>query len=100
MTKRTVATNGEADRATIGSVEHLRGMRRAVESLADSTSELDERTPGSSTLATVTERGHFRPDEEASLLAWFARFLTVRNGLWEVLGEVSAPVRGSVHRIL
>ncbi|MDX2438823.1 MAG: YiiX/YebB-like N1pC/P60 family cysteine hydrolase [Acidobacteriota bacterium] len=71
-----------------------------MSSLAAAVDVLEATAPASDLLAPVVARGLFRPDEEAALLAWFARFLTVRNGLWEVLGEVSQSVGGSVRRVL
>ncbi len=69
-------------------------------SLAAAVDEIDASAPAPDVLVPAVDRGLFRPDEEAALLAWFARFLTVRTALWEVLGEVSRPVGGSVRRIL
>jgi hypothetical protein len=71
-----------------------------VVSLAAAVDEIDASAPAPDVLVPAVDRGLFRPDEEAALLAWFARFLTVRTALWEVLGEVSRPVGGSVRRIL
>lgn len=53
-------------------------------------------------LAEVTAaaaRQLFRPAEEEALIDWFARFLTVRDGLWEVLSElVGAHDDGEIDR--
>ena len=76
------------------------GSRRAVEALGLAVDELAAIVPKKSMVERAIQRGHFRPDEEVALLAWFGRFLTIRNGLWEVLGEVSRPVGGSVRRVL
>ena len=80
--------------------EFVEGSRRAVEALALAVEELAAIVPDKTQVELAVRRGHFRPDEEAVLLAWFARFLTIRNGLWEVLGDVSRPVGGSVRRVL
>ena len=80
--------------------EFVVGSRRAVEALALAVDELAAIVPEEAQLARAVNRGHFRPDEEAALLSWFARFLTIRTGLWEVLGDVSRPVGGSVRRVL
>jgi hypothetical protein len=80
--------------------EFVVGSRRAVEALGLAVDELAAIVPEKSLLEGATQRGHFRPDDEAVLLAWYARFLTIRNGLWEVLGDVSRPVGGSVRRVL
>lgn len=76
------------------------GSRRAVEALAAAVDELAVDLPEDELIQRAVDRGHFRPDEEAALLSWFARFLTIRNGLWEVLGDVSGPVGGRVSRVL
>jgi len=80
--------------------ESVVGSRRAVESLALAVDELAAIVPEEAQIERAVRRGHFRPDEEAVLLSWFARFLTIRTGLWEVLGDVSRPVGGSLHRVL
>ena len=74
------------------------GCRRAVSSLAAAVDEIDGAIPGEM-IANAVDRGLFRPREEAALLAWFARFLTVRSELWDVMGDVSAPVNGQVERV-
>jgi hypothetical protein len=76
------------------------GSTRAIRSLGDAVDSLVSTAPERELLETVQTRGHFRPTEEEELLAWFARFLTVREGLWEVLEEVSRPVDGRISRVL
>lgn len=44
-------------------------------------------------------RGYFRPQEEERLFAWFARFLTIREGLWQVVAESSAHVEDDLRKI-
>ncbi len=78
----------------------LVGARRALVSLGDSVGAVLAGAPDPAVLASARRRGHFRPTEEESLLGWFAHFLTVRNGLWEVVEEVSRPVGGRVKGIL
>jgi len=80
--------------------ELVDGSRRAVEALGLAVDELAAIVPDEALIDGAIRRGHFRPNEEAVLLSWFARFLTIRNGLWEVLGDVSSPVGGRVHRVL
>ena len=76
----------------------LAGCRRAVSSLAAAVDEIDGTIPAEM-IANAVDRGLFRPQEEAALLAWFARFLTIRSELWEVIGDVSAPVDGRMEGI-
>ncbi|MBZ0112501.1 MAG: hypothetical protein K8J08_08580 [Thermoanaerobaculia bacterium] len=45
------------------------------------------------------DRGHFRPAEDEALRLWFARFLTVRQGLWEVMEESSSTLDHDVEKI-
>jgi hypothetical protein len=80
--------------------EFFSGCRRAVSALAAAVDEIDSTKPAAVTIAAAADRGVFRPAEEAELLAWFARFLTVRSELWEVIGDVSDAVGGTVERIL
>ena len=80
--------------------DFVAGSRRAVEALALAVDELAAIVPEEAQIERAVGRGHFRPDEEAALLSWFARFLTIRTGLWEVLGDVSRPVGGRVRRFL
>lgn len=77
----------------------LTGCRRAVTALAAAVDELDKAFPDNEIFAAAVGRGLFRPAEEAALLSWFARFLTIRSELWEVIGDVSAPVGGRVEGI-
>jgi len=69
----------------------LAGCRRAVSALAAAVDEINGTIPAEM-IANAVDRGLFRPQEEAALLAWFARLLTIRSELWEVIGDVSAPV--------
>jgi len=50
-------------------------------------------------LPEAVSRGYFRPEEEASLFHWFARFLSVREALWEVVEEATAAVGGKVEMV-
>ena len=80
--------------------EFFTGCRRAVTALAAAVDELDNAAPADDIIAAAADRGLFRPEEESMLLSWFARFLTIRSGLWEVIGDVSRPLGGSVHGVL
>lgn len=80
--------------------ELVAGASRAVEALADSLPGLIGNVPCCLRDDGASQRGLFRPDEEEELLIWFAHFLTVRNGLWEIFGEVSRPVGGEISRVL
>ena len=79
--------------------ELLAGGARALDALARAVASLAAQVPPSLTDREVRRRGYFRPPEEEAAFAWFGRFLSVREGLWEVLGEVSSPVEGSLERV-
>jgi hypothetical protein len=67
------------------------GAARALRSLLEAAGALD-RTAERAALAEARQRGYFTPAEEEGLIAWFARLLTVRSALWEVIGELSAAL--------
>jgi hypothetical protein len=92
--------NGNGSGSTGASDDLLVGARRALVSLGDSVGAVLASAPDPEVLASAPQRSHFRPTEEESLLGWFAHFLTVRSGLWEVVEEVSRPVGGRVKGIL
>lgn len=60
----------------------------AVQGLQQAAEALRHDAPTESTLATIVDRGAFRPAEDEAIGYWFARFLTVRESLWSVIDEV------------
>ena len=46
--------------------------------------------------SSAIELGYFRPEVEDGLAAWFARFLTLRSALWEIVSDVSQAVEGEL----
>jgi len=50
-------------------------------------------------VAQAVARGYFRPSEDEAVVTWFARLLTVREGLWQVIAEVSEPLDGDPRRV-
>ncbi len=71
---------------------------RALTALFDALPHVETKAPREP-ICAANARGHYRPDEEAELIAWFARFLTLREGLWQVIEEVSEPLDGDLDRI-
>ena len=63
--------------------------------LADAARGLVEDAP-TSAVSSGANRGFFRPAEEELLIDWFARFLTVRSALWELLGELVGAQGGDL----
>jgi len=76
------------------------GSSRALGTLSDAVSGLIEHTPRCIGDRNALTRRHFRPSEEHELLAWFAHFLTVRSGLWEVVEESARPLAMNTSRIV
>lgn len=61
--------------------DSIRGLQEAVGALYDD-------APTAAELEMIVRRGNFRPAEDEAIGIWFARFLTVRLGLWAVIDEV------------
>ena len=68
---------------------------RAVEGLAAGVEALADDAPREA-LRHACERGFFRPAEEAALMDWFGRLLTMRDALWEVIAEIGEAGGGLV----
>lgn len=63
----------------------LRGLLPATDQIeSDALSEQE--------LAVITERGDLRPGEDEAIGYWFARFLSVRDSLWELIEDVLLTV--------
>ncbi len=77
--------------ALIQSAQALASLAPSVATLTDRGDLPDLREP--------VARGYFRPSEEGPLLDWFARFLTVRAGLWDVIATLAAPFDHDLDRI-
>lgn len=76
------------------------GAARAARSLAGAAGRLqDDFGKIGESLAAARQRGHFRPGEDERLLGWFARFLSLRGSLWELLTEVAEPVEWDLEKI-
>jgi hypothetical protein len=63
---------------------------RVLDALAAAVPGL-ERAADRAGVAQAVARGHFTPSEEERLMDWFARALTVRAGLWQVIREAAEP---------
>lgn len=60
----------------------LRGLRDAVHELEAAAGLLDD-------INNAARRGFFTPGEDERIWAWFSRFLSLREGLWEIVDAVS-----------
>lgn len=65
----------------------LESLSADVRGLIDAAAQLEEDAPQRSQLDAIIARGEFRPAEDEAVGFWFARFLTVRGNLWEVINE-------------
>ena len=83
-----------------GSVSTLwSGAARAARSLAGAAGRLQDAFEPSS-VEPASARGYFKPAEEEALTSWFARFLTVRSSLWELLEEIADEVEWDIDRVV
>ncbi len=60
----------------------------------DAVASLQEDAPSQDALQEIIQRGKFRPAENEAIGFWFARFLTLRNGLWPVIDSVMEALDG------
>lgn len=50
--------------------------------------DLEKDAMSAAELEKIIRRGEFRPDEDEAIGYWFARFLSVRESLWDVIEDV------------
>ncbi len=74
-------------------------MAAALAALMPAVEGLTAPATATAFLPEAVSRGYLRPEEEADLFHWFARFLSVREALWEVVKESTAAVGGEVERV-
>ena len=75
--------------------ERLIAAARSVESLAPAVSGLAELGEMRRVVEHAVTRGYFSPRDDDQLWAWYARYLTARRGLQEVIHELR-PETGAV----
>ena len=59
-----------------------------IRGLLNATAQLADDSPPPAFLNSIIARGDFRPSEDEEIGFWFARFLTARENLWEIINEV------------
>ncbi|MEM7282072.1 MAG: YiiX/YebB-like N1pC/P60 family cysteine hydrolase [Pseudomonadota bacterium] len=72
----------------------LQILATTVEGLMDAAASLREDTPTREWLQEIVQRQKFRPAENEVIGFWFARFLTIRNGLWPAIDSVIEALDG------
>lgn len=70
----------------------LQTLSDSIRSLDEAAAALEADAPSEELLQAVVARGAFRPDENESVGFWFARNLSVREELWDVINEVLAEI--------
>jgi hypothetical protein len=68
----------------------LETLSDTIRGLIDAASRLQSDAPPQAQLESIIARGEFRPAEDEAIGFWFARFLSVRESLWAVIGDVQA----------
>ncbi len=66
----------------------LESLSESMRGLIDAADQLQDDAPPRSQLDEIVARGEFRPSEDEAIGFWFARFLTLRDNLWDVITEV------------
>jgi len=79
--------------------QKIKNILNALHSLQDSILNIESVDQEHEDIKQAIERGYFRPQEDQRLWNWFARFLTVREGLWEIIDEVSDALHHDINLI-
>lgn len=79
--------------------QQIKNILNALYSLQDSITNLESVDQEREDIKQAIARGYFRPQEDQRLWNWFARFLTVREGLWEIIDEVSDALHYDINLI-
>lgn len=74
-------------------------LSNTMKGLIIAAEELERDAMDSNTLQEIVRRGEFRPDEDEAIGYWFARFLSVRESLWDVIEDVLEVLDKSISDI-
>ena len=72
----------------------LERLADTVTGLVDASMRLNNDRPAREDLQAIVERGEFRPAEDEAIGYWFARYLTVRESLWDVIDDAREMLAG------
>lgn len=78
---------------------NLRKTQRAYLSLSKALINLKVEQPEQSTINTAIARGYFLPEEDDYLWSLMSRFLTIRNGFWEIINDMSAHFSDDIENV-
>ncbi len=63
-------------------------LSNTMRGLIEAAEQIEADAPSASDLQAIIQRGDFRPEEDEAIGYWFARFLSVRESLWDVIEDV------------
>jgi hypothetical protein len=72
---------------------------RAYDSLSEALNEFKTQQPEQITIDTAIARGYFLPEEDDSLWSLVSRYLTIRNGFWELINEMSSHFSDDTYNV-
>ena len=72
----------------------LKELAGRIQGMLEAAAQLVDDAPAGDDLQAVIDRGEFRPSENETIGYWFARFLTIRECLWQVIDDVLAALDG------
>ncbi len=89
MATRTVIPEGyRGILSVVDANDTVRAGVRAIASLGPAVVGIEAAEVELADVHRAAERGHFTPDEDGRVHAWFARYLTARAGLLETIGDL------------
>ena len=74
--------------ASTSNAELLATLSNTVRGLWLSADQLEADAPSAAELCSIVEHGEFRPTEDERIGFWFARFLSVRESMWNLIEDV------------
>ena len=63
-------------------------LSNTMRALIEATEQVETDAPSAGDLQVIIQRGDFRPEEDEAIGYWFARFLSIRESLWDVIEDV------------
>jgi len=78
---------------------NLRKTQRAYLSLSNALLNLEAEQPEQATIDVAIQRGYFLPEEDDILWSLISRYLTIRNGFWEIIHDMSAHFVDNIENV-
>jgi hypothetical protein len=63
-------------------------LSNTMRALIEAAEQIEADAPSAGDLQAIVRRGDFRPEEDEAIGYWFARFLSIRESLWDVIEDV------------